>query len=108
VLAPQAAVQVKWLAAFVAKRLLSMPISEMIARALGSLTPGIELACSTAVRKGAMPASPPGRGDETGTLASPCSHFPVSARMTSPPAYPDTLTSPLTALELDPWRQSIR
>jgi hypothetical protein len=41
----------------VAKRLMSMPISEMIARALRSLTPGIEVTCSTAVRKGAMPAS---------------------------------------------------
>jgi two-component sensor histidine kinase len=34
------------------KRLMSMSISARIARALRSLTPGIEITCSTAVRKG--------------------------------------------------------
>src|SRR5215470_4950524 len=39
------------------KRLMSVPISEMICSAARFLTPGTELTCSTAVRKGAMAAS---------------------------------------------------
>src|SRR5215467_2346145 len=39
------------------KRLMSVPISERICSAARFLTPGTELNCSTAVRKGAMAAS---------------------------------------------------
>ena len=46
--------EIRW--ASLAKRVMSMPISERIARALRSLTPGIVLICSMAVRKGAMPS----------------------------------------------------